>query len=88
MTDADALDILRIAVWTVILGSAPAVMTAMAVGLVIGLMQALTQIQESTLTFAPKIVAVFVALALSAPFIGGQINLLVTAIFSRVQSGF
>ncbi|MBD8652984.1 flagellar biosynthesis protein FliQ [Rhizobium sp. CFBP 13726] len=88
MTEADALEILRISVWAMLLASAPAVFTAMAVGLVISLFQALTQVQESTLSFAPKIVAVFVALAVAAPFIGGQLNLLVVEIFSHVQSGF
>jgi flagellar biosynthetic protein FliQ len=88
MTEADALEILRISVWAMLLASAPAVFTAMAVGLVISLVQALTQVQESTLSFAPKIVAVFVPLAVAAPFIGGQLNLLVVEIFSHVQSGF
>jgi len=88
MTEADALEILRISVWATLLAAAPAVFTAMAVGLVISLVQALTQVQESTLSFAPKIVAVFVALAVAAPFIGGQLNLLVVEIFSHVQSGF
>lgn len=88
MNEADALDVMHAAVWTVLVASAPAVLAAMVVGLVIALIQALTQIQEMTLTFVPKIVAVMVVLGISAPFIGGQISLFTNMIFSRVQSGF
>jgi len=67
MNEADALELLRAAIWTIIIGSGPAVGAAMFVGLIIALLQALTQIQESTLTFVPKIVAVFIALAIGHP---------------------
>jgi flagellar biosynthetic protein FliQ len=88
MNEADALDIMRTAVWTVLVASSPAVLTAMIVGLIVALIQALTQIQEMTLTFVPKIVAVMVAMGIAAPFIGGQIMLFTNMVFSRVQSGF
>ncbi|TIR84218.1 MAG: flagellar export apparatus protein FliQ, partial [Mesorhizobium sp.] len=58
MNEADALDIVQYAVWTVLTASAPVVLVAMAVGIGIALIQALTQIQEITLTFVPKIVAI------------------------------
>ncbi|TJW73267.1 MAG: flagellar export apparatus protein FliQ, partial [Mesorhizobium sp.] len=54
MNEADALDIVQYAVWTVLTASAPVVLVAMAVGIGIALIQALTQIQEITLTFVPK----------------------------------
>ncbi|TWF53382.1 flagellar biosynthesis protein FliQ [Neorhizobium alkalisoli] len=88
MNEADALDILRAAIWTILMACGPAVMVAMVVGLAIALIQALTQIQEMTLTFVPKIVAIMVTVAVTAPFIGGQINLFANLVFSRVQSGF
>ena len=66
MNQADALDLVRSAIWAVMLASGP----AMVVGLLISLLQALTQIQESTLTFIPKIVVVFLAAMITAPFIG------------------
>ncbi|TDK35087.1 flagellar biosynthesis protein FliQ [Rhizobium deserti] len=88
MNEADALDILHTAIWTVLIASSPAVLTAMVVGMIIALIQALTQIQEMTLTFVPKIVAVMVALGITAPFVGGQISLFTDMVFSRVQSGF
>jgi flagellar biosynthetic protein FliQ len=88
MNEADALDIVQAAIWTVLAASGPAVLSAMIVGIVVALLQALTQVQEITLTFVPKILAVLAAVAFSAPFIGSQISIFTTMIFSRVQSGF
>ncbi len=88
MNEADALDIAQAAIWTVIVAAGPAVGAAMVVGVTIALLQALTQVQEMTLTFVPKILAVMVTAALSAPFIGAQISIFTTMIFSRIQSGF
>jgi flagellar biosynthetic protein FliQ len=88
MNEADALDLVQAAIWTVLAASGPAVLAAMVVGVVVALIQALTQVQEITLTFVPKILAVMAAVAFSAPFIGSQISIFTTMIFSRVQSGF
>lgn len=88
MNEADALDIMQAAVRTVLIAAGPAVLAGMGIGLVIAFIQALTQVQEATLTFVPKIVAIFVVLGIAAPFIGGQISLFSNLIFSRIQSGF
>lgn len=88
MNEADALDLVQAAIWTVLAASGPAVVSAMVVGIVVALIQALTQVQEITLTFVPKILAVMAAVAFSAPFIGSQISIFTTMIFSRVQTGF
>jgi flagellar biosynthesis protein FliQ len=88
MNEADALEILQAAIRTVLIASGPAVLAAMIVGVGIAFLQALTQIQEMTLTFVPKIVAILVTIAISAPFIGGQVYLFAELVFSRVQSGF
>lgn len=88
MNEADALDMAQAAIWTVIAASGPAVIAAMIVGVVIALIQALTQVQEMTLTFVPKILAVFAAVAISAPFIGSQISIFTNLVFQRVESGF
>ena len=58
MNQADAIDIVQAAIWTIVIASGPAVAAAMAVGIVIALLQALTQVQEMTLTFIPKIIAI------------------------------
>jgi flagellar biosynthesis protein FliQ len=88
MNEADALDIVQYAVWTVLVASAPVVLVAMAVGIGIALIQALTQIQEITLTFVPKIVAIMLVVALTGPFIGSQISAFTNVIFERIQNGF
>ncbi|MET3791637.1 flagellar biosynthesis protein FliQ [Aquamicrobium terrae] len=88
MNEADALDIMQYAVWTVLVASAPVVLVAMIVGIGIALVQALTQIQEITLTFVPKIVAIMLVVALSGPFVGSQISAFANVIFERVENGF
>ena len=88
MNEADALDIVNSAVWTVLMASGPAVLAAMFAGIGIALFQALTQIQEMTLTFVPKIIVIFVVLALTAPFVGAQINAFTLLAYSRIEKGF
>lgn len=88
MNEADALDLIQRTVWTIIIGSSPAVLAAMIVGLVISLLQALTQIQEMTLTFVPKILTIFLAIILGATFMGAQIASLAQMTFSHIESGF
>ena len=88
MNEADALDLVQFAIWTVLIASAPAVLMAMVVGVGIALVQALTQIQEITLTFVPKIVAIFLVVALTGPFIGAQISSFTNVIFERIENGF
>ena len=88
MNEADALDIMQAAVWTVLVAAGPAVLAAMIVGVVIAFIQALTQVQEMTLTFVPKIVTIMIVLGVAAPFVGAQISLFSNLGFSRIQSGF
>lgn len=88
MNEADALDIAQAAIWTVIVAAGPAVLAAMVVGVAIAFVQALTQVQEMTLTFVPKILAIMVTIAISAPFIGAQISIFTNIVFSRIESGF
>jgi flagellar biosynthetic protein FliQ len=88
MNEADALDLLRASIWTVLVATGPAVGAAMVVGIAIALFQALTQIQESTLTFVPKIVVVLVALAFSGSLIGAQIFSFTEQVYGRVEKGY
>ncbi len=60
MTDADVLDILREGLWTALIISTPVLAVALIVGLAIGLLQALTSVQEMTLTFVPKLGAILI----------------------------
>jgi flagellar biosynthetic protein FliQ len=70
MTGAVVLDIARDSIWTLILISAPMMLVGLLVGVVIALFQALTQIQEMTLVFVPKIIAIFLTMLLTLPFMG------------------
>jgi len=88
MNEADALDIVQKSIWTILIASGPAVFVAMFVGVGIAFLQALTQVQEITLTFVPKIVAILVTVAVSAPFVGAQISTFTNLVFSRIESGF
>lgn len=88
MNQADALDLVQYAIWTVLLASAPAVIVAMVVGVGIALLQALTQVQEITLTFVPKIVAILLVVSISGPFVGAQISNFTTVVFQHIQNGF
>ena len=88
MNQADALDIVQSALWTVIVACGPAVAAAMAVGIVIALLQALTQVQEITLTFIPKIIAILLVASITAPFIGTVIYTFAEQVYSRIEIGF
>ena len=70
---ASLIDLSRQALWLVVAVSAPLVLTALGVGLVISVLQAASQIQEFTLSFVPKILAVLLVLALAAPWMGKQL---------------
>lgn len=88
MNEADALDLVQYAIWTVLIASAPAVIVAMVVGVSIALVQALTQVQEVTLTFVPKIVCILLVIVFTGPFVGAQVNAFTTVIFQRIETGF
>jgi flagellar biosynthetic protein FliQ len=88
MNEADALELMRSAMWTVLVVAGPAIGAAMVVGIIIALFQALTQIQETTLTFVPKILVVLVVLTLSASFIGSQIYIFTEQAYGRIEKGY
>ncbi|WP_116653854.1 flagellar biosynthesis protein FliQ [Pelagibacterium sediminicola] len=74
MSGAITLDIAREGIWVLILISAPMMIVGLAVGVVIALFQALTQIQEMTLVFVPKIIAIFVTMLIALPFMGATMS--------------
>jgi flagellar biosynthetic protein FliQ len=67
--------------------AAPLMIVALAVGLVVSLLQALTQIQEQTLIYVPKILAVFAAMMLMLPFMSDALAGYMTRIAARIASG-
>jgi flagellar biosynthetic protein FliQ len=86
MDPANIIDFARSAMLVLLEIIAPSMITALVVGLGIGLLQAVTQIQEQTLVFVPKIVASFVVLLLSLPFIGAAMSGLMTDIAARIAA--
>jgi flagellar biosynthesis protein FliQ len=74
MNANEVLDISKEAIWVLIKISLPVMLVAMVVGLIISLFQALTQIQEQTLSFVPKIIAVFLSLIVLMPFLIDQLQ--------------
>jgi len=84
MNGAEVLDVGRDAIWLTLQLSAPILIVGLVVGVSIGLMQALTQIQEATLVFAPKIVAIFLALLIFLPLMGALMNGFMRQIAARI----
>jgi flagellar biosynthesis protein FliQ len=84
MSEADVMGVLQDALWTTLLAIAPAMIASVAVGLVVALAQAVTQVQESTLTYVPKIVAVFVTLALTSTFMYELVAALMQRVADRI----
>ncbi|GAB2183474.1 flagellar biosynthesis protein FliQ [Roseibium sp. LAB1] len=80
MTAGEVLDLAREGVWTMILVAGPVMIIGLLVGVVIALFQALTQIQEMTLVFVPKILAIFVTILIALPFMSQVLE----AFMSRV----
>jgi flagellar biosynthetic protein FliQ len=80
MTGAEVLDVARDGIWTLIIVSAPMMIVGLVVGVIVALFQALTQIQEQTLVFVPKILAIFVTMLLTLSFMGATLS----AYFTRI----
>ncbi len=84
MSGAEVLDVGREALWLTIQMSAPMLIVGLVVGVAIGLFQALTQIQEATLVYAPKIVAIFVSLLVFLPLMGSLMSGFMRNIAARI----
>ncbi len=87
MTGPEVLDVARDAIWTIIKVSSPLLIVGLVVGVVISLIQALTQIQEQTLAFVPKILAIFITLVLALPFMADALHSQMMRISSRIIGG-
>ena len=86
MNPADAIDFARSSIYVLLEVITPAMLTALVVGLGIGLLQALTHIEEMTLVFVPKIIAIFVVLLITLPFAGQAMGGLMTDIAQRIAA--
>ena len=87
MTPPDVLDVARDAITVLLLVSGPVMLVGLSVCLLIALFQALTQLQEMTLTFVPKILAVFTSLLLLRPFMMTSLISFMERIAQRIVAG-
>jgi flagellar biosynthetic protein FliQ len=88
MDESAFISLMREAIWTGVVISAPVLVVALVAGLAIGLLQALTSIQELTLTFVPKLGAIILVFWLSLSFMGqGLIVLFQARIIPFIAGG-
>ena len=87
LTAAAILDIARDGVSTFLKVAGPLMLIALAVGLAVSIVQALTQIQEQTLIYVPKIVAVFGAMLIVLPFMADALGAYMTRIAGLIAAG-
>ena len=84
MTAAETIDFARESIWVLLMLAAPGMLTALVVGVAIGLLQALTQIQEMTLVFVPKILAIFLVMLIALPFAGSAMATYMDNVVARI----
>ena len=88
MDTATVIDLGRQAMWTIALVSAPLLLVALAVGLLIGIIQAATSINEMTLSFIPKLIAMALALLLFGSWMLVTLVDFTRSIFQRIPAMF
>ena len=87
MNGSEVLDIARDGIFTFLKVASPLMLIALVVGLIISLVQALTQIQEQTIVAVPKIIVVGLAMILLLPFMGDALAGYMTRIAARIANG-
>jgi flagellar biosynthetic protein FliQ len=87
MSGPEVLDVARDAIVTLLLVAAPLMLVGLIVGVAISLLQALTQIQETTLVFIPKILAIFLALLIALPFMADVLHSSFLRITAHIING-
>jgi flagellar biosynthetic protein FliQ len=87
MSGSEVLDVARDAILTLVLVASPLMLVGLAVGVAISLFQALTQIQEMTLVFVPKILAIFVAMLVALPFMADAMQSQMVRLAARIVGG-
>ncbi|HSH35675.1 flagellar biosynthesis protein FliQ [Schnuerera sp.] len=85
MSEGDVLKLAQDAVRTILMVSAPMLIFSLTVGLIVSIIQAVTQIQEATLAFVPKIVAVLLSLVIFGPWILKFITQFATGLFTNIN---
>jgi len=86
VSQGDVINVLTQAVTTVVICAAPMLIVAMVVGLIVSIFQATTQINEQTLAFVPKIVAVMLSLLMFGGFIFSTVGGFVTRLYDSINT--
>ncbi len=87
MAPADVGQIVADTVWVILIACGPVLLVAMVVGLLIALGQALTSVQEATLTFVPKAAVILIGTVLSLPLIFASLSGLSERVFDLIRTG-
>jgi flagellar biosynthetic protein FliQ len=87
MSGPEILDVARDSIYTLVIVSAPLMLVGLVVGVAISLLQALTQIQEMTLVFVPKILAMFLTLIIALPFMAEALRSHMMRIAAHIIGG-
>jgi flagellar biosynthetic protein FliQ len=87
MTGPEVMDVARDAIETLLLVAAPLMLVGLVVGVAVSLLQALTQIQETTLVFVPKILAIFIAMLVALPFMAEALHNNVLRLAAHITNG-
>ena len=86
MEAIDIINITRDAIWLLIITSAPIMIASLVVGLTVSLVQALTQIQETTLTFVPKVFTMLIVMMMALPYMLQKLQDFGADLFSRIAN--
>jgi flagellar biosynthesis protein FliQ len=87
MSGPEVMDVARDAIETLLIVASPLMLVGLIVGVAISLFQALTQIQETTLVFVPKILAIFLAMLIALPFMADALHANFLRIAAHITSG-
>lgn len=87
MTGPEVIDVARDSIVTLVLVASPLMLVGLFVGVAVSLFQALTQIQEMTLVFVPKILAMFLAMLIALPFMSDVLHGHMTRLAARIVGG-
>jgi flagellar biosynthesis protein FliQ len=87
MTGPEVMDVARDAIETLLIVASPLMLVGLVVGVVVSLLQALTQIQETTLVFIPKILAIFLAMLIALPFMADALHSNFLRLAAHITSG-
>jgi len=86
MTEDIVISLGRDAIWTTVLLAAPLLISALVVGLIVSILQAVTQINEATLTFIPKMLTIVIVLVILAPWMTQMITSYTTELFTSLPN--